>query len=412
MKRQNRLTPPLTPNTRPVTPSRALLGTMNPNALTLPILQNTNKNSSFAEIAELSLKAEELKKENVELQEELDALINRQNADSFCQFKKWHLDFHKKLAKRDRELQEFSKHLTSFRTETNNTFVEIQSKTKPKSTQFDSIAYSLLVSNQQMSFFSTADILKQNEDLKVLIENQEETIKVLQGRLSAYAQTYNQNTAKQITATLKAGKIPTPIIGAAPTRTVELRLKRRLMSENLKHLIEERKKVLEPKMKEKMMRREARLEGLQAIKIQNVVRGFLVRKHLKEMNAAALKIQSLWRGVLVRLDGRKLSELRKPSEPSLLKVKKKKASHVAAELVKLRAARRSSSASTDTTSSEELSTQSSTRSRPSTKSSERKPVIVPTIPVHNSTTELSNKPQLVNFGEPKLVNSSRESTKD
>ena len=364
MKQRNEflLTSPKSP-----TLSKELLGSLNPNVLSLPLLQNSQKKNVYSNLTDLTVEAEELQKENDELKKQLNDLIKENDTNPFYQYKKLEIDFRNRLLKRDKELSEFSKFLTTYRTSTDNTFVEINAKKKTKAVQFDSIAYTLLVSNKQVPFFSTEDLSKQNEDLRVLIGNQNETLHMLQSRLNTYSQYYNESSAKGTVEALKNGFIPSKIQGAVPSRTVELRNKRALMSETLKKLVEKRKKVLEPKKKKRDKKREERKQNQKAVIIQKVMRGYLVRKHRKEMNDAAIKIQSLWRGYVVRIKKKKAA----PQKEALFKVKKRKLANVVTELIKMNSSRVESNEAITNTARSDDEQQSGRISSSSSRSSSR-----------------------------------------
>lgn len=379
MKRPPKIARPTSPINEGMSPLKMTLGTLNPHALNNPLFQKSTNNSVYDEVIELSMRAEQLKSENEMLKAQLNEIINEPNANAFCQFEKWQQQFQQLLAKRDNQLEEFRKHVMSFRESTNPSFIEVMSK-KTSPIQFDTISYTLLVSNPQRGWFSSDDISKQNYDLKDLIRTQENTIKVLNARLALFDQFKNKTQAKETINSLLNGEIPTPMQAAAPTRSVELRTTKKLMSSHLKELVDERKKIMAPKLEKKMQKRNERAQGQMAVKIQKIVRGFLARLQLKRMHKAAVTIQSFWRGCLVRLPKMKKS-IKK--QPSLFKIVKRRKSSMV--IPPLESASNAQLNNTQRSDKPDLSS----RSNVSTKSSSRsnKAAISPA----NSKAELSGK---------------------
>jgi hypothetical protein len=79
-----------------------------------------------------------------------------------------------------------------------------------------------------------------------------------------------------------------------------LKTKAKLLSAELAVLVTVRRGLIQERLKKKMKLRRHRLKVKQSIKIQKVMRGFLLRLELKKMRAAAVIIQRVWRGYLVR----------------------------------------------------------------------------------------------------------------
>ncbi|EAY20049.1 IQ calmodulin-binding motif family protein [Trichomonas vaginalis G3] len=330
MKRPPKILAPTSPKMDPVTSSRMMFGTLNPKAFSHPLFQRSTNNTVYDEVIEHTMRAEQLKSEYDSLKSQLDEIINAPDANAFCQFEKWQQQFQQVLAERESQLEMFTKNVMSFRETTNPSFVEVMSK-KTSPIQFDTISYTLLVSNPQRGWFSSEDINKQNQDLRELIRTQENTIKVLSARLALFDQFRNKTQAQDTIKTLQNGAIPTPMQAAAPTRSVELRTTKKLMSKQLQELIDERKKVMAPKIEKKLQKRRERSQNQKAIVIQRVVRGFLARLEVKRMHKAATKIQSFWRGVRVRTQRGKVKLIKK--QPSLFKITKRKMSTMAIPLI-------------------------------------------------------------------------------
>ena len=275
------------------------IGTINPEALKLPVLQRKNKPSPYDTLATLSLKADNLRKDIVDAQSRLDQMLNVEKPTPFCTFKKWLVDFEDRIQSREKELNIFMKHLTNFRTDADPTFVEVDASDEKKPL-FDPVSYSLLVSNQQRNFFSKEDIVNQNNELKILIFEQQDAIKKLRMRLKLFEDFQDQNAIKHTIQSLKEGSMPMALAGAAPTRATELRQKQKMLSKELTQLVRKRKELLKKYKAEKVELRRKRMLNEKATLIQKVFRGYMVRKYVKGINAAAVKIQKHVRGYLIR----------------------------------------------------------------------------------------------------------------
>ena len=275
------------------------IGTINPEALKLPALKTKQKTSTYEQLAALSLKADNLRKEIIEAQQKLDDTINSDKPTPFCTFKKWLIDFEERTQQREKELSIFAKHLTNFRTSTDPTFVEVDAADE-KTPNFDPVSYSLLVSNQQRTFFSKEDIIQQNNELKILICEQQEAISNLRSRLKLFEDFQNQNAIKHTIQSLKEGSMPMALAGAAPTRATELRQKQKLLSKELTALVKKRKELLKTHKAEKTAMRHQRMLNAKAVLIQKVFRGHMGRMYVKSLHKAATIIQKNVRGFLIR----------------------------------------------------------------------------------------------------------------
>ena len=275
------------------------IGTMNPEAFKLPALKVKQKSSTYDQLSKLSLQADNLRKEILGAQAQLSDTINSDKPTPFCTFKKWLIDFEERTQQREKELSIFAKHLTNFRTSTDPTFVEVDAADE-KMPNFDPVSYSLLVSNQQRTFFSKDDIIQQNNELKILICEQQEAISNLRSRLKLFEDFQNQNVIKNTIQSLKEGSMPMALAGAAPTRATELRQKQKLLSKELTALVKKRKELLKIHKAEKTEMRHQRMLNAKAVIIQKVWRGYMGRQYMKKMHNAAVKIQKVVRGFLIR----------------------------------------------------------------------------------------------------------------
>jgi hypothetical protein len=162
------------------------------------------------------------------------------------------------------------------------------------------VTVSLLVSNSERAFFGKADVVQQNEELQRLITQQSLALKLLRGRLALFTKHQRSTAGESVRGYLSDGDIPRPMGGAAPTRARELKVKAKVLSAELASLVGVRRGLVQERIKAKMKLRRHRLKIKLSVKIQKVMRGFLVRLHLKKMRAAAVVIQRMWRGYLVR----------------------------------------------------------------------------------------------------------------
>ena len=283
----------------PVVNQTDFIGTMNPMALRKPIFGKKVMSKSFDELSSLTSQLEALKAEYQELQGHLNSMVNSETRTPFCQFKKWEMEFDQRLTQRDSELAAFSKYMGAFRRDAEPTFVEVDAA-KVKRPRFDSITVSLLVSNRERTFFSNDDLAEQNKELHSLIEQQAEALKLVKARLKLFTKYQRANAATAAIAALKKGETPIALAGAAPTKALELRTKRKMLSAELATLVEMRRKIIAEKWERRLKIRRHKMKIRMAMTIQRVVRGFLVRLQVKKWNKAATKIQSLWRGYWVR----------------------------------------------------------------------------------------------------------------
>jgi len=281
----------------------SFLGTLNPEALKLPVLQKKSAYSAYEEISKLSSKAEELQKENIKLEDQLNAIISEPSPNGFYLFKKWQIELGKRFIQRDKELNEFAKHLDNFRKQPDSSFVEIEASFKP--TNYDPIVYSLMVSNSQMSFFSKGEMEEQNQNLRNLIESQQETLSNLNARLHLYDSYQNKSVIKQTIDTLRRGSTPQPLACATPTRSIELRTKKKVLKQQLQALTRKRKEIMASKIALKIKAKEELVRIKKIILIQSAIRGYLARQRIKRMHRSAIVIQKFVRGFLVRLRIRK-----------------------------------------------------------------------------------------------------------
>jgi hypothetical protein len=285
--------------TRPFLTARNYIGTVNPAALKQPLLQKKNLRQTYDDLAELSAELDAAKQDYGRQAEQLGQMLTGAKLTAFCQFKKWLTDFSKRIKTREAELGTFSQYMDSYRKEAHPTFVEVDAAGH-RPPRFDAVTASLLVSNPERSFFGKDDIQEQNKALANLIDQQTQALLLLNARLALFTKFQHENVVETVRSTLEKGQIPRLLAGAAPTRALELRTKRKLLSAELAVLVDVRRKLLLEKLKKKMKLRRYRLKVKMAVKIQRIVRGFLARQAVKKSKAAAVKIQRVWRGYSVR----------------------------------------------------------------------------------------------------------------
>lgn len=228
--------------------------------MTNPVFVHKSHHMKLDEVSELSAMVSKLKRENEELQQTLNIIVNGQDQTKYTKFKRAEMEFSLKLQQRELELENFAKFMNDYRGNSNPTFVEVQTQRLrgTRTTGFDAINASLLVSNQQRSFFTKDDIEGQNDELKLLIEEQEQTLRLLDARLKLFSNFQNANTAQFTIDSLKRGCAPTALASRAPTVSDELNTKHKALTAELLALIKERKALTAKRVAQKLMRRKKR----------------------------------------------------------------------------------------------------------------------------------------------------------
>ena len=284
---------------KPQIPPRELRGSGNTSPLRKSGGDKRAVSKSYDEIAGLSAQLDSLKKEYDELTETLNSMLSAEELTPFCQFKKWENELNQRFDEREGELATFAKYIGSFRKQPDPTFVEVDAALV-KPLRYDSITASLLVANPERTFFNNNDLADRNRELHTLIQQQDEKLKLLAGRLKMFTRYQHANSAAAAVESLKKGEMPMPFTGDAPTKSSELKTKKKLLTTELAALVEIRKGLLAEKWQKRLEMRKLRFMVKMAVTIQRVVRGFFVRQSLKRSHQAATKIQSVWRGWHVR----------------------------------------------------------------------------------------------------------------
>lgn len=251
-------------------------GTLGSFTLTQNLPKKNNRNI-YLEISKLSTEYEKLKNENEILQQELyDSIMESRNP--YCQMKKTLLEFSAKLTEREKEVEHIKKFLEQSKT-TDPTFVEV-SLNQDREASFDLVATSLLVSNEQRNFFKTDEIKRQNEELNHLIQMQKEKLQSINSRLQFYSRYQVTRSPRFTIDSLRRGEKPTDLTDSAPDQLLEQRMKIRLLSKELKSLVEKRVELKNSQKSQSLKARIAKRKHQAALKIQKVFRGFLTRRQL------------------------------------------------------------------------------------------------------------------------------------
>lgn len=284
---------------RPIVQKDIFIGTMNPNALSQPLLQRKNIHKSYEQLSQLTEELESLKNENAELQSQLDSMLNVEEPPPYCKFKKWIVDFRGRLKDRENELSAFSKYIDSYRKESAPTFVKVDAA-NVRPPDFDSICVSLLVANPEKYFFCKDDLLQLNQQLSVLIDQQADALKLLNARLRLFSSYQNKATVTATIESLKKNQMPSTLAAAAPTRALELKTKKKLLKAELAILVKARRDLTDAKLAKRNKLRKKRHKIKMSILINKMIRGYLVRNKLKQMKKSAVIIQKVWRGFIQR----------------------------------------------------------------------------------------------------------------
>ena len=234
--------------------------------------------TAYKEIAQLSSTIESLQKENAMMRSELYGLVTTQDSP-YCQMKRNILEFEARITEREKEAAAVKKYYNGSSVSSTPTFVEVDIH-KDKQASFDLVATSLLVCNEQRTFFKANDLRRQNEELLALIEHQQEALKMAQSRLHLYWQCQHKNGTQLTIDSLKRGISPPELADAAPNQLTEQKMKIKILSNELRRLVAQRKELAENgafKNRIKIHAKQWRNE--MAIKIQKLVRGFLARMH-------------------------------------------------------------------------------------------------------------------------------------
>jgi hypothetical protein len=263
----------------PIVPPLHDIGTLNPEALSSPVLRRPSVHAQFDTVAALSATIANLKAEHDSLQGSLSQLINSDEQTRFTKFKKAELDFSQKLSKREAEIEEFGRFLDRYRMNARPTFVEVDASAigKSRKTTYDLISASLLVSNDQRGFFTKSDIERQNHELRSLIDEQEETLRLLDARLKLFNSFQQAHTAEHTLNSLRRGYPPLSLSSEAPTIVTELRTKLSVLSNELAQLVSERKELAGKRITAKLALRKKRLLSAANSVTDEDLRNFAVR---------------------------------------------------------------------------------------------------------------------------------------
>jgi hypothetical protein len=274
-----RSTRPCPPLVRPDYPTRDLLevGTLDREELDLQLPNRRSQSRAYQKVADLAFRIDFWRGENASLKDKIAALSDPQEQppNSAVQL----LDFISQVEGNLRERETDVARIRSQFEETRKpkpTFLEVCVE-RDRRHPFDLVANSLLVSNGQREFFSAPDLEDQNGDLMELIRRQDEELRSLQARIMFHMKLQHQGLPELTLTSLRNGQSPEKLVGVAPTQSDERLLKKRILQAELKQLIAERKQLTVSRKMKVMRGRIARLKEKAAVKIQSVVRGFLVR---------------------------------------------------------------------------------------------------------------------------------------
>lgn len=266
------------------------IGTVNPDALKLPSLSGEKNNNSQQALFQLTRQMEKLHRDISDIQNRIDAKMQVENPTPFYKFKRWVKEFEERIGRREDEVNNLTKRITGYRDHSLNTFIEVEIA-KERTPDFDPVSHSLLVVNQQREFFRKEDLIKQNAELKALIEHKQHEIMIIKGRLKLFDQFQSDNSVKYTINSLKSGNIPQTLVTAAPAKVVEIKAKNKMLKQNLASLIKIRKMLSKERREAIEKIRTERKIKKAATDIQRVFRGYTERRRLRSSHDSATVIQ-------------------------------------------------------------------------------------------------------------------------
>jgi hypothetical protein len=240
-------------------PPLADLGTANPQALLSPVLSRRSAYAGFDAAAHLAGALAALKSEHEGLTAQLRALLSGPAQTRFTRFEAAEAAFAARLLRREEEIESFGKVLNRYRACARPTFVEVDAsivRGRPRE-GYDLVHASLLVSNEQRGFFAKGDIERQNAELRALVHEQEEALRLLTARLRLFAAVQNATAARFTVNSLRSGRAPAALAAETPTVEAELRTKLRVLAGELAQLVGERRRLAGARVARKLARRRA-----------------------------------------------------------------------------------------------------------------------------------------------------------
>jgi hypothetical protein len=245
---------------QPLFPPVTQLGTANPEAFGSPLLRHRSVYAEFDTVSQLSSTLAALKSEHGELARRLTDVTTDPTQTCFTALKKCELDFAARLVRRDAELIDFGTFLNRYRSHARPTFVEVDASARRKTAKkdYDLINASLLVSNEQHGFFTRPDLERQIAELRILIDQQEEVLRLLTARLKLFNSFTNARAAQFTLGSLASGRPPTSIAAETPTVACELRTKLRVLQAELEGLVGERKRLAGKRIAARIAKRATR----------------------------------------------------------------------------------------------------------------------------------------------------------
>jgi hypothetical protein len=256
-------------------PSPKESGSLDRDLLNSRLPNKHSRTSAYADLQKLVYEAARLKDETVDLQRELSFYIEPSDAP-VCAFERQLQSLESRWSQREFEVTEIGRHMWSS-PQPRPTFLEVDIH-RNRAPAFDLVATSLLVSNAQRTFFTAQEVAAQNRELRELIKWQTEQLRCMQARIKLHSHIQHKEFEQQTIRSLKEGEFPLRLIDACPTREEEQIVKQKFLSRELKRLIARRLELTEMRRTERLMAKVVRLRESSAIKIQSVVRGFLVRR--------------------------------------------------------------------------------------------------------------------------------------
>lgn len=243
----------------------------------------------YSSIQSLVLKADELTKQKENLEKQLSTILESKPHDPSCFLLSRLNEIKKEIQKNNKETNLFCNKAEQIKN------IPVSATTLKRST----IDFDFTPSQNQSSFFNSQVLEQENENLRTLIKEMEESQERLRQKMKFFKRVQNKTLVKDKIKQIKNGEVPISLSNAYSHRYEESFEEINVAKQELQKLRMEFRELTEELRKE-----HSRLRRASNIKIKN----FSLDKVMKELSQAkvdkmvqaATKIQKLWRGFMER----------------------------------------------------------------------------------------------------------------